>query len=524
MVAGDPGQVTTAAGALRDEEVERTRLFIRMGWLLSIAVMLTFPFVDAPPALSIVFGAGLVAGIAISAAFHRAFADPRRYTERALLVLAIVCTINGHLGILYYGAYTAAPLMIVVGIHFVARTEAERIARWIFASALICYAAISLVILSGAIADPGVFASDRPVGRAALATATVFVLGTFVLAYGTARTFRLVSLSTIDDLQRATRLASEREAVMDELRAELERALRVGGPGRYTDQVVGPFRLGHVLGRGATGEVYAATRTGDGAPAAVKLLRRELLLDPTQVVRFLREVRAASALASPHVVRVLEAPDAGAPLPYLAMERLEGQTLADQLRREALDGPATLALCRHAGAALDATAAAGIVHRDLKPQNLFRCTDGTWKVLDFGVARLAGTTGTLTLGEVVGTPQYMAPEQAQGEPVDGRADLHALAAIAYRCLTGRPPFTAPDTPSLLYAVVHRAPARPGALAELPADVDRWCAIGLAKSPAERFPSGAALAEALADALAGRLDGTLRRRADALIRSQPWEAG
>jgi serine/threonine-protein kinase len=210
------------------------------------------------------------------------------------------------------------------------------------------------------------------------------------------------------------------------------------------------------------------------------------------------------------------------------MERLEGRTLAELLRREArLDGPTVLALCRQVGAGVDAAGAAGIVHRDLKPQNLFFCQDGTWKILDFGVARLADTTGTLTLNEVVGTPQYMAPEQAQGKRVDGRADVYALAAIAYRCLTGRLPFHAPDTPSLLYAVVHRMPARPGALAELPADVDRWCAIALAKSPDVRFPSGAAQADALAAALEGRLDdaldGKLRRRADALIRKHPWEA-
>ncbi len=515
--------LTTAADALRDEEVERTRLFIRMGWLLSAVVMLTFPFVDAPPAMSLVFGGGLVIGMIASFFYHRAFADPRRYTERALLVLSVICAVNGHLGVLYYGAYTAAPLAIVIGIHFVARTEAERIARWIFVAAMICYAAISLVILSGAIEDPGVFASDRPIGRPALATATVFVLGTFALAYHAARTFRLASLASIEDLQRATRLASQREAVMDELRAELERALHVGGPGRYTDQVVGRFRLGHVLGRGAMGEVYAATRTGDGAPAAVKLLRRELLTDATQVARFWREVRASAALASPHVVRVLDAPGEDAPLPYLAMERLEGQTLAERLRGGVPDAPETLALCRQVGAGVDAAAAAGIVHRDLKPQNLFRTTDGTWKILDFGVARLADTTGTLTLGEVVGTPQYMAPEQAQGGAVDGRADLYALAAIAYRCLTGRQPFQAADTPSLLYAVVHRMPARPGALAELPADVDRWCAIALAKAPGDRFPSGAALADALDAALGDALDGKLRRRADALIRRHPWEA-
>ena len=145
-----------------------------------------------------------------------------------------------------------------------------------------------------------------------------------------------------------------------------------------------------------------------------------------------------------------------------------------------------------------------------------------WKILDFGVATLADDTGTLTHGEAVGTPHYMAPEQAQGHKVDARADLYALAAIAYRCMTGRYPFTASDTPALLYAVVHRMPARPGELAELPRDLDRWCAIGLAKAPDARFATGDALATALAAALAGTLDARVGKRADALIRKHPWE--
>ena len=514
---------TTAADAMRDEEVERTRLFIRMGWLLSLAAMATIPFINAPRAMSITFVIGMLVGMLVSYGYHQAFADPARYTERALVTLSVVCVINGHLGVLYYGAYTAAPLMVMVGIHFVARTEAERVARWIFASALVCYSAISIAIISGAIADPGVFASDRPMDRATLVTATVFVLGAFGLAYYTARLFRLASLAAIEDLQRATRLTSQRDALMDELRAELERALRVGGPGRYTDQVVGELRLGNVLGRGAMGEVYEAVHVTTGEPAAVKLLRRELLADPTQVARFLREARAAGSLASPHVVRVLDAGAPDAPLPYLAMELLRGHTLAAALRTEPrLPTADVLELCRDVGRALDAASAAGIVHRDLKPQNLFRHADGAWKLLDFGIAALADDTGTLTHGEVVGTPHYMAPEQAQGKRVDVRADLYALAAIVYRCLTGRHPFNAADTPSLLYAVVHRSPVRPGELAELPADVDRWCAIAMAKVPGARFASGEELTRTLAAALAGALAPELRRQAAALIRTHPWE--
>jgi serine/threonine-protein kinase len=223
------------------------------------------------------------------------------------------------------------------------------------------------------------------------------------------------------------------------------------------------------------------------------------------------------------VVRVLDASAPDATLPYLAMERLRGHTLAETLRTEAkLGGAAVVAVIRDVARALDAAAAAGIVHRDLKPQNVFHAGDGTWKLLDFGVASFADDSGTLTHGDVVGTPHYMAPEQARGNRVDSRADLFALAAIAYRCLTGRHPFNAADTPSLLYAVVHRQPPRPGELAELPADVDLWFALALAKDPGARFASGAALADALAAALAGELPAADRRRAASLTAKQPWE--
>jgi eukaryotic-like serine/threonine-protein kinase len=514
--------LTSAADAMRNEEIERTRVFIVMGWVLSIAAIGTVPFVEAPRVTATLFIGGLLIGIGVSIVLYRRFADPANYTERALLGLAMMCVVNGHISVLFYGPFTAAPMLIVVGIHFVARTELERVARWIVIAASACYLIMALAIIAGA-PDLGVFAADRRFGTSELALATLFVLAAYAFAYYAARMFRVASLTSIDELQRATRLASQREALMEELRADLERALQVGGPGRYTDHVVGAYKLGIVLGRGAIGEVYEATHVKTGAAAAVKLLRRELLADPTQVARFIREVRASAALSSPHVVHVLATSDEGDALPYLAMERLHGQTLAELLRREPKLSPASvLELCKHVAAGVDVASAAGIVHRDLKPQNLFFTTTGTWKILDFGAAALVDESGVLTQGQIIGTPHYMAPEQAQGHEVDFRADLYALATIAYRCLTGRYAFTAGDTPALLYAVVHRMPARPSALGELPDDIDRWCAIALAKSPAARFDSGAALAHALEAALAGTLSPALRRRGGALIRKHPWE--
>jgi len=515
---------TSAADAMRNEEIERTRVLIASGWVISVIAIGAVPFVEAPRAMAITFVAGLVIGMIISAFLFRRFADPAKYTERALLGLALVCIVNGHIAVLFFGPYTASPMLIVVGIHFVARTELERVARWIIVCASISYMGIAIAIVSGVIEDPGVFAADRTFTRGELGVATMFVLGAYLLSYYTARMFRVASLTSIDELQRATRLASQREALMEELRADLERALQVGGPGRYTDQVIGSYRLGIVLGRGAMGEVYEAAHVETGGQAAVKLLRREMLADSTQLARFMREVKASATLASPNIVTVLATSSESDSLPYLAMERLYGLTLAEQLRNEPkLEPSATYELCLQVGAGIDIARVAGIVHRDLKPQNLFHSVDGTWKILDFGVASLGDHSGTLTQGEAVGTPHYMAPEQAQGLRVDHRADLYALAAIVYRCLTGRYPFTAPDTPALLYAVVHRMPAKPSALADVHVDVDRWCAIALAKDPSSRFATGAEQTAALAQALAGTLSAKLRKHGDALIRKHPWEA-
>jgi serine/threonine-protein kinase len=514
--------LASAADAMRNEEIERTRLFIIMGWVISVIAAGTVPFVEAPPFTAWLFVSGLVAGMAISSVLYRRFAEPANYTEPALLGLAMLCVVNGHIAVLFYGPFTASPMLVVVGIHFVARTELERVARWVLVSALTCYTAIAVAIIAG-VPDPGAFAPDRQFGAGELALATAFVLAAYWFAYYAARAFRVASLTSIDELQRATRLASQREALMDELRADLERALQVGGPGRYSDQLIGAYRLGIVLGRGAMGEVYEATNVVTDERAAVKLLRRELLADSTQLARFMREVKASAALTSPHVVRVFETADEHDTLPYLAMERLHGQTLAELLRREAKLSPSSvLELCHHVGIGLDAAREAGIVHRDLKPQNLFLTADGVWKILDFGVASLADDSGALTQGEIIGTPHYMAPEQAQGKKVDHRADLYAIATIAYRCLTGRYPFTAPDTPALLYAVVHRMPAQPSALVDLPVDIDRWCAIAMAKSADARFASGEEQYAALVAASAGTLDSKLRKRGDALIRKHPWE--
>jgi serine/threonine-protein kinase len=200
------------------------------------------------------------------------------------------------------------------------------------------------------------------------------------------------------------------------------------------------------------------------------------------------------------------------------MERLRGEDLAQMLRRIGkLSSSDVVELVRQVGRGLEAAKAAGVVHRDLKPQNVFRHETGegdaiVWKVLDFGVAKAEAHSGTLTVNELVGTPQYMAPEQARRETVDHRTDLYALGAIAYRALTGHPPFAGRDFAEVLMRVMTEMPDRPSTLVRLPREVDLVLAIALAKNPGDRFATATELADALEAALSFKLAAAIKTRA------------
>src|SRR5262249_34449876 len=150
-----------------------------------------------------------------------------------------------------------------------------------------------------------------------------------------------------------------------------------------------------------------------------------------------------------------------------------------------------------------AAGAAGVIHRDLKPQNVYLAS-GTWKILDFGVSRLADTGDTLTAGHLVGPPAYLGPEHARGGEGSHRTHLDALGAIAYRCPTGPAPFTGGEVHDALSRVAHTAPRRPSALAKLAPEVEHVLAIGLARDPRDRFATAGELAVAIAEAVAGRI--------------------
>ncbi|HJK90231.1 MAG TPA: serine/threonine-protein kinase, partial [Polyangiaceae bacterium LLY-WYZ-15_(1-7)] len=330
----------------------------------------------------------------------------------------------------------------------------------------------------------------------------------------------------VEELEAVVRRAARREALLREAQEELARADGVGETGRFTEQELEGFRLGRVLGRGGMGEVYEATGP-EGEAAAVKLLRRDVLGDGDMVRRFAREALAVAAVDSPHVVEVLAVGGEDAPLPFIAMERLEGEDLASRLRSVGrLPLREVVELVEQVAAGLGAAHEAGVVHRDLKPHNLFR-TGGAegaapvWKILDFGVSKIAGSE-TLTRDGLVGTPGYMAPEQVDGGPVDRRADLHALSCIAYRALTGEPPFGGGEMARVLREIAEGMPRDPRALAGVSEEVTRALRVGLAKEPADRYPDAATLAEAFRDAARGELDARWRQRADALDARRPWQ--
>jgi eukaryotic-like serine/threonine-protein kinase len=273
------------------------------------------------------------------------------------------------------------------------------------------------------------------------------------------------------------------------------------------------------------GEIYAAADVDTGAPAAVKILQAAASSDPEMMARFLREGHIAASLRAPNVVTVFAV---GAErVPFIAMELLVGEDLSSQLRRQRrLDLPATIELTDQVARGLDAAHRAGVVHRDLKPQNIFRAEQpggrtAVWKILDFGISKLRDTTGTLTHAAVIGTPGYMSPEQAQGSDTDHRSDVFSLGAVAYRTLTGHPPF-AGAMPQILFDIAFKSPIRPSSLhPALPLDVDFVLAIALAKRAEDRFDGALELCAALRDAARGALSPSLRARAAALVAAAPW---
>ncbi len=511
--------------ALRDEEMARVRVTVQVLVGLGLLVFCLTPFMAGDPFAKLVFLGGLFWASLTMGLMLKNASDAGRYSSHFIGAASMALSVTGTCAVYYFGTFSPAAMIGALGLYIFCLGGSTTWAVSLYAALAIPHLLFATLIIRGIVPDRGMIQASglSVLNQSAL---QICVQAVYCIAFLAGRASRGKLEGIVHELEAAARKIAQRDALLYEAKRELERVVWVGGEGRFTDQIVGSFRLGNVIGRGGMGEVYEATHLTTQGEAAIKLLQRGVFGDPQTVARFAREAQAVAALDSPYVVRVIEVPEPDAAIPYLAMERLRGEDLASMLRREKrLSSRELTKLAAQVGAALDTARTAGVVHRDLKPQNLFltRSDDGAsvWKVLDFGVSKLVGHE-TLTRDQLVGTPEYMAPEQANGLSVDHRADLYGLTAVLYRCLVARAPFTDASLPALVHKVVHEMPPRPSVAGRVSADLEAVLAVGLAKNPDDRFQSGADLANALAAALRDELSPALRDEAARLTSKMPWK--
>jgi len=266
--------------------------------------------------------------------------------------------------------------------------------------------------------------------------------------------------------------------------------------------ISGRFRLERLLGHGGMGTVWEARHLSLETQIAIKFLNADLSRRRDVLARFSREATSAARIRSPHVVSILDSGFTDDGRGFIAMELLHGEDLGKRLNRFGRLGVSETAqvvtqICR----GLSKAHSVGVVHRDLKPENIFVVEEEesfTIKILDFGIAKSIGSeaaTHKTDTGQILGTPLYMSPEQALGRPIDSRSDLYSLAVVAYRCLTGRPPFMCPAVGEMIVAVSTQQPPPPSRFdGALPTAIDDWFLRALAKEPSARYQRANDLAE------------------------------
>ncbi len=262
------------------------------------------------------------------------------------------------------------------------------------------------------------------------------------------------------------------------------------------------YEVKEILGEGGMGTVFKAVDTELGEVIAIKTLKQDFLQqDPTALERFKSEIRLARRISHRNVVRTHDLGE-NSGIYFITMEYVEGKSLKELIRaRGRLPLAITLSVGKQLARALEVAHEQGVIHRDIKPQNMVVEPDGVLKVMDFGIARLAARkadTGMTQAGTVIGTPEYMAPEQLSGGEVDHRVDIYAAGCVLYECLTGKPPFTA-DTPYQLIAKMleETAPVPSSINAEVPPALDALVMAAIAKDPAGRPQTALALHDRLA---------------------------
>ena len=518
------GEMASPQEAMRHEDIRRMRFFtVFAASLATIACGLALLLPGDPLARNIhIAGAALTALVGFSLAIL--LRDATRYRVWMATFFGLVASAATSAGFYFWGVNSAIILVIPIGTFFFALGESYwgAVAIHVFASTM--HAAITVLQILGVIPEVGMIKAEDygDIHRWGILVALqIIYLGSFLMA----RALRRSSLNTLERLGAAVRDVAQREALLEEAKDDLARALKVGGPGRFTGQVLGQYRLGTILGRGGMGDVYAATHEENGELAAVKMLNREGMTDSSMVARFYRELEITRSIREEHVVRVLDFPEPDAPMPYLAMERLNGKTLGEVLRSNPkMPTEHVLVLMKALTSGIGAAHELGIVHRDLKPKNLLAHRQGektVWKILDFGVSKLLDQSGTLTQGHVIGTPSYMSPEQAAGKNVDARADLYSIGVILYRVTTGRRAFLGASIPAILRAVHSDMPPKPSEIANLSHQMDCALAVAMAKKPEDRFSTAAELGTAIQEAFAGELNPSTIKRGEELMERYPW---
>jgi serine/threonine protein kinase len=281
--------------------------------------------------------------------------------------------------------------------------------------------------------------------------------------------------------------------------------MSIAGSSLAAGTTVAGYRVEALIGRGGMGAVYRASEEGLGRKVALKVIAPELASDERFRERFLRESRIAASLDHPHVIPIYQAGEENGVL-FLAMRYVEGYDLAKLVAEEgALDPKRTVELLSQIAEALDAAHEKGLVHRDVKPSNVLiaeaagreHCYLG-----DFGLTKRTGSlSGVSVAGEIVGTLEYVAPEQITGDPLDERSDVYSLGCVLYECLTGQTPFPRATDVALLWAHVHEEPTPPSqARDDLPKELDTVLARALAKEPGRRYRSAGELLAATRSAL------------------------
>jgi serine/threonine-protein kinase len=269
------------------------------------------------------------------------------------------------------------------------------------------------------------------------------------------------------------------------------------------EQVIGGrYRVVRKLGGGGMADVYLCEDLTLGRHVAIKVLLQRYLGDATFVERFRREAKAAAGLNQQNLVAIYDWGEVDGTY-YIAMEYVEGETLKDLIRRRGrLSGNESVAVAMQLLAAVEFAHRSGIVHRDIKPQNVMLDRDGTVKVMDFGIAR-AGDSGMTEAGSILGTAQYLAPEQAKGHPVDERSDLYSVGVVLYEMLTGAVPFKGDSAVTVALKHVNEVPREPAELVPgMPYALNQIVLKAMAKDPADRYQSAAGFARDLRAAREG----------------------